>query len=194
MKASRFVKELTRQTFDFKPLLLRRENSMYQVADKTTLHEKSGKPVIERFSFDGNSQQMNVSLTAKLPFKQVCIKPSSSYREGDRLISTKSCGTVKLGKDRLSLLEELVADARKANNGHKEEENPSARKRPKLAPIDHQVSLSSHRLMTAKNINSRPSNMFPETSMIPAQQDSDESSLNISNSFKVPQAVKPRES
>jgi hypothetical protein len=48
--------------------------------------------------------------------------------------------------------------------------------------------------MTAKNVNSRPSNMFPETSMIPVQQDSDESSLNISNSFKVPQAVKPRES
>ena len=39
LKASRFVKELTRQTFDFKPLLLRRENSMYQVADKTVLHE-----------------------------------------------------------------------------------------------------------------------------------------------------------
>ena len=36
----------------------------------------------------------------------------ASYREGQRLISTKSCGTVKFGKDRLSLLEELVAAGR----------------------------------------------------------------------------------
>lgn len=32
--ASRFVQEITRQVFDFKPLLLRREQSMFQVSDK----------------------------------------------------------------------------------------------------------------------------------------------------------------
>ena len=98
---------------------------------------------------------MNGSSTAK-PFKQVCSRPPAGYRHCDRLISTKSC---RLGKDRLSLLKDLFADA-DASKANREEENAAARKRPKLAPIDHQASVSSHRLMTAQNINSRPSNMF----------------------------------
>ena len=96
--ANRFVQEMRRQAFDFKPLLLRREQSMFQIPERQPS---------DRICLDGGP--------VKPSFKPVDPGRNTtpaSFREGQRLISTKSCGTVKFGKDRLSLLEELVAAGR----------------------------------------------------------------------------------